>query len=118
MDPKYLKPDFIIACAILIWYIMPGSLFSWTQYGESGLTLTTRYGSSGLVLLAVPLAAGYIIISRVYGETGFTIHAKRAVLIGVGAYMLLTIISTMSWGFYIAVAGGCYLWWETMNKKA
>lgn len=117
MDPKYLKPDFIIACAILIWYIMPGSLFSWTTFDESGFTLTRDHGSAGLVLLAVPLAAGYIIVSRIYNETGFIIYAKRAVLIGVCVHMLLIIMNTMSWGFYITVAGGCYLWWETMNKK-
>ena len=117
MNQKYLKPDFIVSIVVLIWFFIPGAALGWTKSGLSGFELALSPGRSSLILFIVPLSALYIIIGRVWGENSFTGYARRGLLTGVVLFLILTVLNTMSAGFFVALAGGAYLWWDTARKK-
>lgn len=115
---KYLKPSLIISVIVLVWFFIPGYQAGWTSIGDSGFQLMLTQGSSAIILALVPLSALGVIIGHLYEDVRLLRYAKRAMLLGVGTFLLLTIYNTMNWGFFFTVAAGCYLWWESMKRES
>lgn len=116
MHPNYFKPSFILSIALLIWFFLPGESLGWTvAEGYSGFDLVRL--ENAYMLLIIPLCAGYLIMGNITGELSLERYAKRGILLGVGLFLIASIFTRMSTGFFVATIAGCYLWWETLRKS-
>ncbi len=125
MDKRFLRLDFWAAVLTLAWFFLPGKYFSWANsagyIGEevflSGFELMTDFGTGGLFLSIVPLSCAFIVICTIFGDNAFLPYAQKGVLIGVGFFVLRSLINSVMPGFYVALASGLLLWWLSKRPQ-
>jgi hypothetical protein len=125
MDNRLLRLDFWASVLTLVWFFLPGKYFAWGKsaghVGEeiylSGFELMMNFGMGGLVFSVVPLSCAYIIICAFFGDNDFLPYAQKGVLLGVGLFVVMSLINTVMPGFYVALASGIFLWWASGRRS-
>jgi hypothetical protein len=77
----------------------------------------TDFGTGGLFLSIVPLSCAFIVICTIFGDNAFLPYAQKGVLIGVGFFVLRSLINSVMPGFYVALASGLLLWWLSKRPQ-
>lgn len=124
IQPRFfIKPYFIAALVLLILFFIPIDFLAWMNFGKpSGFDLVWNTGvlSSPLVyvLWVVPITCLFLIYAAVTGQEQYNFYVKKAALIAIGAFLVISILSIFHWGFWLAVISAGFLWWDSQRDAS
>lgn len=124
MDKRFFRLDLWASLLVLVWFFIPGRYLGWakdkTGTGEeiylSGFELMMNFGLGGMVFAVIPLSCAFVVICALYGANAFLPFAQKGVLVGVGLFVLMSLMNSVLPGFYVTLGIGLYLWWESSRK--